>query len=476
MSLVNFEVLNRQLAQLVQKADVFECGDFHLLKFVQYAIHHAAADTRIYQRPLFMLPGAAGSLLAALRSVKHQARVSERKQHALSLKRKNTLLIGGGNVIGLPNGNMVSANTKNLLEALGSEECLYMYNGSGRAPVETGQDLNLDDINRLGSLMTLSKETRKLNRALRKAFVRIRKSGLLSEKEMMHLAAQLQNFSDAFSDWLFVLKHLRPSRLLFTPHYYNEGLVYAARRMGIRTIELQHGLISGEDFYYVYPKAVGAFRHRALFADEIAVFGQYWKDVLLKGGEYSPEQIRIIGRYQYHPPVTPEAKEAFALKHRLSGKSVIAISCQTNNPDYYANYTHGLAERMERENPDWVIVLKPHPRQLGMDLLAECTRHENVRLMDKTESLMTLLALAEIQISIYSTTFFDAIGTDTINLSLQDDGDLSAYARSMIEAGVAAPLLAYENPVEVAGRVRASSVSLREDYVYSPFDRSFFGK
>jgi len=474
MSLVNFEVLNRKLVQLVQKADMFECGDFHLLKFVQYAIHHAAADTRIYQRPLFMLPGAAGSLMAALRSVKHQAGVNERKQLLMLQKGKNTLLIGGSNIIGLPDGTMVSANTKNLLEVLGPEECVYIYNGSGRAPVDTGQDLNLDDINHLGSLMPMSRETRKLNRSLRKAIVRIRKSGLLTEKEMMHLAGQLQNFSDAFSDWLFVLKHLRPSRVLFTPHYYNEGLIHAARTMGIRTIELQHGLISEEDFYYVYPKEVGTFRQRALFADEIAVFGPYWKDVLLKGGEYSPEQIRIIGRYQYHPPVTPEAKEAFFQKHNLGGKHVIAVSCQTNNPDYYANYTHQLAERLNRENPDWVIVLKPHPRQLGMDLLSECTRHENVRLMDKTESLMTLLSVAEIQISIYSTTFFDAIGTDTVNLSLQDDAALSTYARSMIEAGVAAPLRDDENPVDVANRVRETAVSLRGDYVYSPFDRSFF--
>jgi hypothetical protein len=82
------------------------------------------------------------------------------------------------------------------------------------------------------------------------------------------------------------------------------------------------------------------------------------------------------------------------------------------------------------------------------------------------------LAKAKIQISIYSTTFYDALGFDVCNFSLQEYGSMSDYAADMISESVALPLLIHENPVEKFLSLNniENPLATREE-VYSLFDK-----
>jgi hypothetical protein len=56
-------------------------------------------------------------------------------------------------------------------------------------------------------------------------------------------------------------------------HYHNEGKALAFKRKDIKTIELQHGLIAATDVFYVFPPQTKSIINKALFADEIWVYG-----------------------------------------------------------------------------------------------------------------------------------------------------------------------------------------------------------
>ena len=65
-----------------------------------------------------------------------------------------------------------------------------------------------------------------------------------------------------------------------------EALIAALRDLGIKSVEIQHGLISASDYYYVYSEKLKPGLEKALFPDTIGLYGQYWKNILLRGAEW----------------------------------------------------------------------------------------------------------------------------------------------------------------------------------------------
>ena len=100
-----------------------------------------------------------------------------------------------------------------------------------------------------------------------------------------------------------------------------------------------------------------------------------------------------------------------------------------------------------------------------------------VEIRDIETPLDVLLKRCKIQISIYSTTFYDALGFDVCNYSLQHYGSMSDYAADMITEAVAHPLLASENPIAkfLSFDQTQAPVALRED-VYCTFDQTVIEK
>ena len=94
----------------------------------------------------------------------------------------------------------------------------------------------------------------------------------------------------------------------------------------------------------------------------------------------------------------------------------------------------------------------------------------NFEIIDHQRSLDALLRECSIQISVYSTTFFDALGFDVTNFSIQQFGMYSDYAAQMVEEGVAFPLLVSEDPIEKALNLQVKTPPLVRNDVYSQFD------
>ncbi|MFM7727827.1 MAG: hypothetical protein ACKO7B_14075, partial [Flavobacteriales bacterium] len=229
--------------------------------------------------------------------------------------------------------------------------------------------------------------------------------------------------------------------------------------LGIKSIELQHGLIAGNDLYYQYSDVFRNGVKDAFFPDNIFVYGSYWKNILLKGCEFRESDIVEAGDYLWQPEQN---------KEEIQKSNIVLICAQKGFHSDYLNYAKSLKPWMDKHH-DWKWVIKMHPLEKRKSEYYTLSNF-GFEVVDQEQSLNTLLCSARIHISIYSTTFYDALGYDVVNFSLQDYGTASDYARALTKEGVALPLRIDEDPIEKMLSGQLPALPLKRSNVYAPFD------
>lgn len=280
-----------------------------------------------------------------------------------------------------------------------------------------------------------------------------------TRQQKRHILSALHLFFDDFRFYYAMFKNQPAKAVLFISHYHNEGLLAALRTLGIRSIELQHGLIAGNDLYYQYSPVFSKGVKNAFFPDKICVYGSYWKEILKKGCEFEESQIAIGGDYLWQPEQHEKAQ---------SKEDLVLICAQKNFHTEYIDYAISLIPFMEK-HPEWKWVIKMHPLEKRKSEYRSLS-HYGFEIIDDEQSLHTLLSKARIHISIYSTTFYDALGYDVVNFSLQDFGTARDYALEMIREGVAHPLHIHEDPVARLLSGQLTELPLKRESVYGSFD------
>jgi len=255
-----------------------------------------------------------------------------------------------------------------------------------------------------------------------------------------------------------LLKAAQPSRVFFICHYHNEGLIGACKYLGIRTTELQHGLISSRDIYYVYPPRFASVYTRGIFPDELWVYGAYWKELFVGAAEEKSAQITVVGDYRYErlQPAAGMREQAFVL------------CSQKNLHEPYIAYIRFLKSEVLPVHPDWKLIVKMHPLERRQDLyFAEA--NEQVEILPVSAPLSDVLNRCQFQVSIYSTTFFDALAFNLPNFALGNTGFSSDYVSEMVERRVAFPLNKEQDPIALYATQNWDGNLLSAGEVFSDF-------
>ena len=127
---------------------------------------------------------------------------------------------------------------------------------------------------------------------------------------------------------------------------------------------------------------------------------------------------------------------------------------------------------MEEKHPDWIVQVKLHPLEKKADLYY-ALEHPQLDIRWNESDLSTLLREAKIQISVYSTTLYDALGFDVLNLSIQNYTAYKDYAAEMIDMKIAFPLDFDADPIALLDEFHITELTPRER-VYSTFDPNVF--
>lgn len=292
---------------------------------------------------------------------------------------------------------------------------------------------------------------------------RLRKSSYYSTKEKEYIKSALHVFFHSFLKFYSVLKDSGVEKIIYTVHYHNEGIVAAAEKLGIEIIEMQHGLISANDLYYCYPESLKSKLINAFFPSKILLFGQYWKGVLSKGAEWKTDQLQIIGSVL---PTQNSVPEGF------SKQNLILLASQKTMAFQYIPRIEKLLRHLEA-HPDWKVLLKLHPLEKELAKY-EALKHPQLELLPLVSNLNEYLEKCKIQISIYSTTLYDAAGYEVVNFCWQGDGLGFDYAENIIKEGVAESLHEDEDPILKYQTLTSANYKFlaRQDF-YAPFSPYF---
>lgn len=291
----------------------------------------------------------------------------------------------------------------------------------------------------------------------------LRKSVHYTAREKEYILSSLHVFFVQFRKYHKLLRGKKVERLFYIVHYHNEAIAAACKLNNVKCIELQHGLINRNDLYYVYNTALKDSLKNAMFPDKILLYGSYWKNVLSQGSEWTSEQLIVAGNY-----LATEDQ----ISTDLQKENLIIVAAQKGMHNQYLPLIEKLTVHLER-HADWKVIVKLHPTEPSPEAY-QTISHKQIAIAASDANIRELLERSKIQLSIYSTTFFDAAGLDVMNFSWITAGIGSDYAASLVEEGVALALAPDADPIQHYSEKVSTYAFLERSAIYAPFNPKSF--
>lgn len=446
-SIRSFEKLNRLFLERLSDASLLRGERYSFLKIFQHALFYEQIGARkrvianylhwpCWLHALFL------RLKAMLRSREASSALNE------------CVFIDPARVVPDSEGNWHSIYMEKI-GGLFSEQSVSMLNRTSEPRLKNR--IALDKVSR--NFGTPDECEMAMMREVHRMAKRVLADSQWTSLQKKHLLSELHLFFEDFRFYYSLFRKQPVKAVFFISHYHNEGLLAALSELNIRSIELQHGLIAANDLYYQYPAAFRDAVQHAFFPDHICVYGPYWKRILLKGCEFSESKIVVAGDYLWHPPA-PKMVE--------TRRNKVLICAQKNFHADYVQYALSLVPFM-KQHPDWQWIVKLHPLEKFKKEYDQLKEH-GFEIVGQERSLTALLREVRIHISIYSTTFFDALGFDVANYSIQNYSSARDYAAQMVAEGVAHPIELHEDPVEKLLLGQTLELPLKRSDVYSDFN------
>jgi hypothetical protein len=228
-----------------------------------------------------------------------------------------------------------------------------------------------------------------------------------------------------------LLRRRRPQDVYCVAAYAGFApLVAAARDLGVRVNEIQHGIITRYHMGYSYP-VLPASGQLAYFPDRLLTWGGDW-DRWMDLPDRCTELVPF--RYGYFEHL----RRKYLGVARQPGKTVVLSQGVLGR-----RMAELLLEHWEQLR-DLKIVFKLHPteyqRWKSYDSLVSLARKPNVEVVDHVD-LFQLLAESEFQIGVFSTALYEglAFGCKTVLLPLPG----IEYMEAVLEAGEAVDFQAF---------------------------------
>lgn len=442
--IVSFSKLKQSFYSRVSDLSVFDCGNINLLKVVldgikvDYAgkgnIRVVLLSSKYFIRFFLWLERMRkGSEVHALRE-------SWRAVTPELLSRPTMLIEPSGRVF-QRDGKDHSFYGDRIVAHLGRNQIFIVTEGSKKQ--DYGSSLCLPSYSlTLLAAIGLTADFFSLQSKVRTTYKKIVALNVFSELELKNIQIGLQQFLIQFACWNALLKNSSAGNALVWPHYHREGCILALKRKGITVTELQHGLIAIEDVFYGFPERVHAITTDMLFADRILVYGEFWKQQVIKGNSYTESRI-VIGGYS---PYVPEIAAAQILKYKeiFLGKKIILVTTQTFLDDFFTAYITFLSKDLVSKKLDYCILVKLHPAEKE-ELYASIRGLENVRIVN--DFIDVLMSAADLHVSVYSTTMFDALRFGVTNYSVYHP-ELADYIEMYVREGISTVIQPDENPLD----------------------------
>jgi hypothetical protein len=344
--------------------------------------------------------------------------------------RPRTVFYGSSGRISRVGTTLYDLYNARIVNEWGREQFIIVEDTKDRSDKTYRSDFQLSDfglpIHALGKLYRYV-YSRRLNRFADRVTSRYPELGF-SRKEVLGIVSAF------YANYLvnrFLLTILRPSHALLICHYGREPFIAACKRQGIPVTELQHGTMAGHPFY-IYPASYKQVFDRMLLPDRIAVYGEYWRRLLIWDNIFPEDTVVVAGYYLKTPPV---------LRNTASdGRTVILLTTQGIYFRHWVDYIQFLTSHLDPLG--WRIVIKPHPSENG-ESYRKLVLDGFVELSD--QGTYDLLSQCDIHVSVTSTVLFEAVRYGVTNYVLFVP-EAQERCAQIVATNVARPLEANQLP------------------------------
>ncbi|MCX6709857.1 MAG: UDP-N-acetylglucosamine 2-epimerase, partial [Candidatus Woesearchaeota archaeon] len=253
----------------------------------------------------------------------------------------------------------------------------------------------------------------------RKEFISVEYDGIDISRSIIGLFEFL--FLSRFTELIFyievserAIKERKPSLIVLFDcwNYFSKTVISAARKNGIKTLFVQHGVISDIPLF------------SKTNVDAMAIYGEETRDILVRHGN-SQNKIHITGSLQLDY-LKARRRNSYAALEKIGinrKKKVIVFFSQPLPENEMIPAFHSLFEAA-KSMPEVQLVIKLHPAE--SPALAERIMHEtgSNAIIVKNVGLAEILGISSAAITISSTTFLDALASDkpliVLNLAGED--------------------------------------------------------
>lgn len=215
-------------------------------------------------------------------------------------------------------------------------------------------------------------------------------------------------------------------------------LITAAKNKKVRTIAMQHGMIT--EFHPAYYHSKEDMETYPL-ADKTLVYGLNDKEILTVNCNYPKNRVVVTGQPRYDALVkSPFNKEKICRELGLdSNKKILVWATQPFGGWIDKKFRKGMVDAMKKF-PELQLVIKLHPKEVSKSVYRELTKNlsNNIVIIKEEKSANELLYICDVMLTGWSTTALEAMifDKDVITLNLTGREDPVPYAKSGAALGV----------------------------------------
>jgi hypothetical protein len=290
-------------------------------------------------------------------------------------------------------------------------------------------------------LMPVMREHSMLNDALQ------RELGVYAPLSIAHFAMRLAIFIEGRKQARRFIPRSGARRLFFATSRGASAIAAAAQDVGLRSYEVQHGMIGRYHATYHYPGS--PFVPYA--PDALLLFGSYWGEAV----DLPANTAKVV--------IGSGNLEKYQSQARRKTSKQVFVPSQGTIGRRLFEFTISAAKLA----PEWNFVFKPHPAEsLEMKNFIESDAQgtvKNFRILSPKDDIYEVLAASEVQVGVYSTALFEgmALGVRTIVVRLPG----SEHMAAAVESGDA---VFAQDPQEIARLLSSAPRALRADRYYAP--------
>jgi len=193
-----------------------------------------------------------------------------------------------------------------------------------------------------------------------------------------------------------LLKKVKPEKLIVAVAYSDANMPFVeqAKKMGVKVIEIQHGIMGVNHVAYNFLKK----DELTWFPDEIWVWSNYWK----KSSRFPISEDRILVKGF---PFLDRYKNNIRIKE--TDKKQFLIISQGPYSDELVGFASDLNRKLDQRK--YQVIFKPHPSELATGRKKfERLTNENIIVSEKS-NIYELQATAAYQIGVSSTALFEGL-------------------------------------------------------------------